>query len=341
MLFATGRIKKRASMKKASMKKVSLKKASLKRSPQGERIAIIDLGTNSVRFDVYHRTELQVLRIHREKRMIRLGDSVFKTGRMTRPAMKRAMDAFLDFKNVMDQLGVQKVKAFGTSTLRTAKNAKSFVKEIEKKTGILLQTISGSKEGLLIAKGIFSHINPPNKRFALVDIGGGSTEISICRGKKILKHVSLDLGASRLQQNFLSLGSYHLVAGQKSPELEMRQHIRKTLNVLKTHIKKDPIQFIVGSSGTIRNLSRILKKKNKLAQPCLRGDLTCLVADMRMMTKSELTKVPGMEPKRIDLILAGSIVLEEILYFLGAKKFYATQFALRDGILMEALTDKF
>jgi exopolyphosphatase / guanosine-5'-triphosphate,3'-diphosphate pyrophosphatase len=181
---------------------------SKKLNPQGERIAVIDLGTNSVRFDVYQRTEVRVVRIHREKRMIRLGEKVFETGRLTKAAMRRGLDAFEDFKAIMEGLGVTRVRAFGTSALRSAKNAKQFVRMVKEKTGISIITISGQREGQLISRGIFAHLNPPARKLALVDIGGGSTEISICVGKTVIRHVSLKLGASRIQQMFLEKGCF-------------------------------------------------------------------------------------------------------------------------------------
>jgi len=324
MLFAAGSVKIREAEKV---------------DRQGERIAIIDLGTNSVRFDVYHKTDFQVLRIHREKRMIRLGDRVFRTERITSPATARAIRTFKDFRKVVDRLGVTKIRAFGTSALRSAKNAKAFIAKVEKESGIRITTISGSKEGDLIARGIFAHVRPPHKKLALVDIGGGSTEISICRGQKVFKQVSLKLGAARMRQMFLEdRPAFGLKGAGLSPELALRQHVRKTLTPLARSGENSPCEFVIGSSGTIRSLAKILKKMNRKDQPCHRQDLVGLAAEMRMMTKRQIAKIPGLEPKRIDMILAGAIVFEEILFALGAKKFYATQYALRDGILAETLS---
>lgn len=307
--------------------------------PVGERIAIIDLGTNSVRFDVYHRTEFQVIRIHREKQMIRLGDQVFRTGLITKPAMLRTVKTFVGFSHIIESLGVTKVRAFGTSALRTARNAKKLVKLIEDRSGISVKTISGSREGLLIAEGIFAHVNPPKKKLALVDIGGGSAEVSICIGKKVLSQISFKLGAARLRQMFLDRPAYEVSGTRLAPELALRQHIRKTLKPLTKFLKSEPCHFVIGSSGTVRSLVKILKKMNKKGQPASRSDLSGLVGDLRFLSKTQIAKIPGMEPKRVDLILAGAIVFEEILYFLGAQKFYATPFALRDGILAATLVE--
>lgn len=306
----------------------------------GERIAIIDLGTNSVRFDVYHRTEFQVLRIHREKQMIRLGDKVFRTGLITTAAMRRCVSTFVGFRNVIDRLGVTKVRAFGTSALRSARNAQKLVKMIEHQTGIQVKTISGSLEGELIAKGIFAHVNPPKRKLALVDIGGGSAEISICFGKRIIAQKSFKLGAARMRQMFLEKDIFDSNGRGIAPELALRDHIRKTLRPLKKHLKTEPCQFVLGSSGTVRSLTKVLKKTNRKEQPAMRSDLAGLIAEIRFLNRAQITRLPGMEPKRVDLIVAGGIVFEEILYFLGAHKFYATQYALRDGILADTLAER-
>jgi exopolyphosphatase / guanosine-5'-triphosphate,3'-diphosphate pyrophosphatase len=325
MLPASGRGKKGV---------VQRLKKTPRRKPNEERIAIIDLGTNSVRFDVYQRSDQTLLRLHREKRMIRLGEGVFHSGRINPRAVQRCLRAFKSFQYVMRSLHVDVVRAFGTSALRSAKNAPAVLKTLLKETGINVQVISGAREGALIANGIFAHLRPPRKPLALVDIGGGSVEISLCMGSRVYAQKSMKLGAARMQQMFFDGRDNVLQEGSRFPELALRQHIRSQLRRLAV---RRPCAFVIGSSGTIRSLDKMLQKLNPRAKPASRTELSALVAEMRLMNRSQLLRIPGMEPKRVDLILAGAIVFEEILYFLGAKRFYSTQFALRDGILSECL----
>src|SRR6478672_4923106 len=149
------------------------------------RVAIIDLGTNSVRFDVqeFERgREAQIL--HREKLMIRLGQGVFITGRLDKNAIRRALHAFLRFRQIATDFRVEKIIAFGTSALRDARDSDKLLRQIKSQTGIDVRVITGEEEAKLIAEGVLAHEKPEKGTFALVDIGGGSTEISICRGRR-------------------------------------------------------------------------------------------------------------------------------------------------------------
>lgn len=294
------------------------------------RTAIIDLGTNSVRFDVYQFNPTgKIDRLHREKIMVRLGEGLFLKGKLSQEATQRTLHTLLKFKEVAQKLHVHRILAFGTSALRDAKDSDSFLKLVFQKCSIQLRIISGIEEAKLIALGILSNEPLKLKRFALVDIGGGSTEISLCQSKKIAYSSSFQLGTARLQQVFLK---------QSPPSaeklLQLREFIRNTL-ILKMEEEHWPkVDLIVGSSGTVRALSKIFKKiyHTPLIE---RGRLHKLNEKMQTLTPDELLLIPGMEPKRTDMIIAGSILLEESMHALGAKQVRATEYSLRDGILEE------
>src|SRR5690349_20184162 len=147
------------------------------------RIAIIDLGTNSVRFDIHQLGPKKgsVRQLHREKIMVRLGQGVFLNGKLDRSAIQRTLHAFTRFKKSAAQFKAAKTIAFGTSALRESSDGEKFLKLVHERTGIQIRVISGSEEAQLIALGILSNEKTPKGKYALVDIGGGSTEISICR----------------------------------------------------------------------------------------------------------------------------------------------------------------
>lgn len=301
------------------------------------KIAILDIGTNSLRFDMYEVRNKTMKRIFRKKRMVRLGDGVFKTGRLTPEGMQRCLSTLADISEAMQELRVDQVYAFGTSALRTASNTKEFIAEVKAKTGISIRVISGNQEGDLIAKGILANEELFKGLTALIDIGGGSTEVSLSRGQKILERHSFDLGANRLQQMFLVTTPPLFKKGELHPILALRQHIREKILPVFVSKKFDRAQFCFGSSGTIRTLSRILKKIRKGGKGIDRTELSALLAEMSHMKRDTLKQLPGLEPKRVDLILAGSVLLEELMFALGVRKLSVTPFALRDGILVEVL----
>ncbi len=292
------------------------------------RVAIIDLGTNSVRFDVHSlavtgKTKL----LHREKLMVRLGQGVFLKGRMDPAAIERTIEAMEHFRQIATGLRVRKIVAFGTSALREASDSHELVASVKRLTGIEIKVISGREEAKLIAQGVLANENPPKGRFALVDIGGGSTEISICRGHDVAKGESFPLGTARLQQIFLKRSP-----PREGAVLQLRNYIANVLHQKIQAARWPSCDSILGSSGTIRALARIINKKGNTFSV---KDLSAGVREMTKMTTTQLLEIPGMESKRVDMILSGAILLEEIAMAIGAKKVLSTEFSLRDGIIDE------
>lgn len=293
------------------------------------RLGIIDLGTNSVRFDIQElRPGKQVRPLHREKIMIRLGQGVFVNGQLSRDATVRTVHAFHTFKRICDELAVDRLIAIATSALREAGDSSRLVREIKSSTGIEVRIISGEEEARLIAIGILTN-EPVKGRAALIDIGGGSTEISIVNGRGVTQCESFPLGTARLQQMFLK-------RSPPSPRNieQLRAYIRETLNTKITPAWYSP--EVIGSSGTIRTLARMGRRKNGDSKKKLKLEhLRRMNRRMSRMNTAQLLNIPGMEARRSDMILAGSILLEECMIALDAKRLRATEFSLRHGILRE------
>jgi exopolyphosphatase/guanosine-5'-triphosphate,3'-diphosphate pyrophosphatase len=300
------------------------------------RIGIIDLGTNSVRFDIYeiHSLSGGFERLHREKIMVRLGQDIFSKGRLNSQASQRTLKAFIQFKKVSKEFKTKKIIAFATSALRESKNPEKLLIPIEKKTGIKVQVISGKREAELIARGILKNIKMPSGAFGLIDIGGGSTEISLYKNKKLIFSESFPVGTARLQQ-------LHLTKIPPTPRSiqNARAFIRKTLeegfknNDFK--IKKIPktIRFI-GSSGTIKALDLLLKKRYN-TKVITQKHVSKLTHELEPMSYKQLLKFPHMDEKKIDQIVSGSIILEEFLNAFNGTKMSFSEYCLRDGIFDE------
>lgn len=298
------------------------------------RLGIIDLGTNSIRFDVFDFTvDKKIRRLHREKLMVRLGEGVFTSGKLNKTATERTLQALVNFRRVANELKADKIIAVGTSALREASDRNRLIEEAKRLTGIEIQVISGTEEARLIALGVLKNQSLKAGRCALIDVGGGSTEISICEGKKIISLTSLPLGVARLQQLFLKTNPPPKVV--PDPITALRKYIREVLEASFREGSKKKITRGIGSSGTIRALVRlkpgIQRKENILTLKSIRR-LSKLFAPL---STQELLQMPGMDPKRVDLILAGSIVLEEILAFLGLGKIAISNASLKEGICRE------
>ena len=311
------------------------------------RLAVIDLGTNSIRFDVHEISSnrkglMQHRRLYREKTMVRLGQDLFLAGKLSTEGKRRTMEAVLSFKETMDALHVDKIVAFGTAAVRDASDGESFLKELEDQSGVHFRMITGAEEAALIAKGILHFEKNPSGIYALVDIGGGSTEISICKGKKILKSHSFNLGVAKLQQVFLKTQppqKTNLGKNKKSdPVLDLRNFI-KSIVLPKMLIDRWPkAQKMIGSSGSIIAMAKLVHgNKEASNKPFNKKDLNKAVKLIENKTPIELLSMNGMEPKRVDLILAGGILLDEVAGLLGTKQIKTSEFALRDGILVDEL----
>lgn len=301
------------------------------------RLAIIDLGTNSVRFDVHEiGPDNEVYRLHREKLMIRLGEGVFLKKRLNRGSTELCVTAFKSFQRTMKDFKVNRVIAFGTAALREAKDSERLIRRLFRETGIQIRIIPGEEEARLIGRGVLANDPDLKGSYTIVDIGGGSTEVVSCRGRKMFERASFELGTARLQQIFLkSIPPVKPKSGLHSLEI-LRRHIRGTLLYKIVSEDWSKTKRIVASSGTAKALLKIIKKRTE-RDFIDRKSLRELVVEMSTMSRSELLTIPGMEHNRVDMILAGAILLEECMNAFQSDEVITTEFSLRDGILDEQI----
>lgn len=291
-------------------------------------MAVIDLGTNSIRYDIHElNSRRQLIGLFRDKVMLRLGDQVFLKGELQPQAMERCLASLRDFLFLCDKLGVDEIVAAGTSALRESKNAHLFLKRADQELNLKIKVISGEEEARLILKGIHSFETGVPREFCFVDIGGGSTELGINREKEPPLLASLKLGAARLQQKFFQ---------QKKRE----QSIEALRKFCKEDLKKikfnRSFETVYGASGTAKALTKILRKSASNNFFDIK-DLKSFTNEIKNYSAKRIREIPGMDEKRADIILPGALLLEEIMSFLGAKRLYRTKHALREGLLREAL----
>lgn len=308
------------------------------------RLAVIDLGTNSIRFDIHEvlvnrKGSLQHRRLYREKTMVRLGQGLFVNGKLNPESKRRTLEAIRSFRATMDALAVNKTLAFGTAAMRDASDGEAFLEEIKESTGVDFRVITGAEEAALIAKGVLHNEATPSKGvYALVDIGGGSTEISLCKGKRVLHSRSFNLGVAKLQQVFLKTQPPQRKKGQTDPVQELRNFIKSIILPIVVIERWPKAHTIIGSSGSAIALAKLIhKNKDHGHIPFDRKELSKTVKSIQTKTTAELLSTKGMEPKRVDLILAGGVLLDEIAHVLGVKEIRPTEFALKDGILQDEL----
>ena len=296
-------------------------------------VAVIDLGSNSVRFEVFSVLlplvpQTPLLPFHRGRYMPRLGQGLTPGGPLQEDAKERARGVLREIKEKLLELQPEKVIAVATSALREASDGEAFLRELEQETGIAIRCISGAEEAALTARGIINNEQGLSGPLILVDIGGGSTEISYCRisptAQEIFFSQSLLLGAIHCQNIFL-----RTAPPPASGLQQMRTHVREVLSQLPPF--PEPSPAIIGSSGTIRALCKLETQGGRSTKS--NKQIHELVERMSVMTVDEISNIPGSERNRADIILAGSIIFTELMDYFGAPTVTASEFSLRHGLL--------
>lgn len=309
-------------------------------------LAAIDVGSNSLHMVVVRinpRIPSFTL-ISREKATVRLGEFCSQTGALTPAAMERARTALERFCRIAESFQVQDIVAVATSAVREAPNGLEFLKRIERELGLRVELISGQEEARRIYLGVLSAMEFHNRLHAVVDIGGGSTELILGNGQEPEFLRSVKVGAVRLTQAFL----HH--DPPTSAELQaLRQHIRGMLESPIEQMKRIFASSqqqgslpLVGTSGTVECLAQLDARRRLGALPhrlqgyefsleALRG----YIKELRSLTVAERQKLPGLGERRGEIILAGAVILEEVMSLLGVERVQFCERALREGLIVD------
>jgi exopolyphosphatase/guanosine-5'-triphosphate,3'-diphosphate pyrophosphatase len=302
------------------------------------RIAAIDIGTNSVHMIVVQvRPDLSFEVIDREKEMVRLGAGGLDGKALTPEAMHAALQVMSKFRRLAESHRVDEVIAVATSATREAENGGEFLQAITQQTGIRPRVISGTEEARLIHLAAVYGVSVPGDVAVVIDIGGGSVEVTRGTGPAIELGRSFKLGVLRLTERFV-----------KSDPLEPRdqrrmvRHIDAEIGKYLSQIARAGFDRVIGTSGTILSLGAVTAasdghspsgslRNRRFATKSIRRvrkDLVALSLEQRL-------RVPGLEPRRADLVIAGVILLDEILRRLGAEEITLCDLSLREGIVLD------
>jgi exopolyphosphatase/guanosine-5'-triphosphate,3'-diphosphate pyrophosphatase len=300
-------------------------------------IAAVDVGTNSVHMVVAEVDEAGFTVLAAEKEVVRLGEGSKGLDHLSMSAIDRGVSALRRMKQIADAHGA-KVRAVATSAVREADNRDEFIRAVRQATGIRVEVISGAEEARLIHLGVGRSLDIRRGSVLAVDIGGGSTEFSLSVNGKTRIAQSLKLGAVRMTDSFLEGGEV-----TDSALKRLRTSVRSTLAPLAHDIKRVGFDRVVVSSGTTETVARMVAAARggpvpltfngfRFGESELR-DVVDLVASCR--STRERTGLAGLEAKRADIIVAGAVILDEISSMLGAEEFEYSDFALREGVLID------
>jgi exopolyphosphatase/guanosine-5'-triphosphate,3'-diphosphate pyrophosphatase len=307
--------------------------------------AAIDIGSNSCRLKIAKVVAHQLKTLAEDREVTRLGASVFDSGLISPDAMAATLRALKRFQRAVQAHGVDQIRVVATSAMRDARNSSAFQEWVKAETGWTMEIISGLEEGRLIHRGVMSAEPGVSGRVLLVDLGGGSCEITLSEHKRIRETISVPLGAVRLTEEFLT-------ADPAPPEglARMRRWIAKELRRAHRRIQPAGALAVIGTSGTAAALSEAAplarpggKRQNNPARPSRKPtsvtarEVRKLASKLAKLALPEREAAPGIGPRRAEIIVAGAEVFAELLESFRLSGFRYSPLGLRDGILAQML----
>jgi len=296
--------------------------------------AAIDIGANSVRLKIARLVRHRLRVVHEDREVTRLGESVFRSGLLAPDAMAKSIKVLQRFHKAAQKMGASVVRVVATSALRDARNRRAFLDWVHATTGWKLEVITGLEEGRLIHLGILTNRSLRMSPVLLIDLGGGSCELTISDHGHIRYTASLSLGAVRLTQEFL----------QRDPpsrkELQrLETYVAEELDRVAERIAGLGPRGAIATSGTAAALSAVC---GALAgnsggdwRLVRRAAAVKMASRLARLSLAERARFPGIGPRRAEIIVAGATVFAQLVERCGLAGFRYSSLGLRDGLLAQ------
>ncbi|MCG8343201.1 MAG: Ppx/GppA family phosphatase [Chlorobiales bacterium] len=303
-----------------------------------KRISFIDIGTNTALLliadlDPVNNRMLPVL--HRQT-IVRLGKNVDEQKIIDHAAMQRLIQCMLDFKALSKEYEAQSIVAAGTSALRDAKNRMEIIDEVVMASGIVIKTLSGEEEAAMTFTGAVAGMEHVPERFTVIDIGGGSTEISMGDNKHIEQSISLDIGSVRLTERFFK--------GQPPSEEEFLAAKDEINQVLTGNL--EPFfagrEQVFGVAGTLTTIAQIVSGQKEFDPETIHNyplryeQVRHLLDELKMLTVDQIIN-KGIPEGRADVITMGTLILHQFMRLLGVTELRVSIQGLRYGLALKEL----
>jgi exopolyphosphatase/guanosine-5'-triphosphate,3'-diphosphate pyrophosphatase len=297
------------------------------------RLAVIDCGSNSFRLVVFTYTEDWWKRTDEIHETVRVGEGLEATGRLQPEPMERALETLDLYAHFCRATGIETFRPVATSAIRDAANQADFLRAARERSGLTVKVLSGPEEARY---GYLAAVNSTTLADGLVlDLGGGSMQLTRVAGRDEVEARSWPLGAVRMTERFLP--------GERAK--------RKQIKALRAHVASEleaaPWMAeggrLVGIGGTARNLAAAVQLAAGLPSYGIQGfritrdALGSLIDELADMTAAERAKVAGIKFERGDLVLAGALVIEAVMEAGGFADLEATEAGLREGVFFETL----
>jgi exopolyphosphatase/guanosine-5'-triphosphate,3'-diphosphate pyrophosphatase len=272
-----------------------------------------------------------------EKATVRLGENLSTGGSIDPAASQRAMESLLRMKKIAEGYGVELVKAVATSAVRRAANGGEFIRDVEEKAGIHIEVISGEEEARLVSLSVLNNFDMEGVRYGMIDIGGGSLEIVTALGNHVEEFYSLELGAVAMTERFLRSDP---VADDDLAKFF--KHVRASLKGAFDG-EQVKVQVLVASGGTITSIASMIMAMRRErydtahGYEVLRSDIVHLLAMLQRKDLKARKEIPGLNPDRADIIVAGVAVISELMRFFDANILRVNERGIREGLILDSL----
>jgi exopolyphosphatase/guanosine-5'-triphosphate,3'-diphosphate pyrophosphatase len=300
------------------------------------RVAALDLGTNTTRLLVADVHDGFVEQVVRRSRITRLGEGVDARRRLLPLPITRVRNSLADFRRELETLGAERTLAVATSAIRDAENGEAFLGEVEWSYGFKTRLLSGEDEALLTLRGVASG-RKLDGRALVIDIGGGSTELIAGSPDSVTLRISTDLGSVRLTERYLR--------GDPPGEGELSVCAAAIRTLLAERVPdgaRAGIDTAIGVAGTITSLAALdlglveydseRVNGHRLTHHAVHAQLTRLAA----IPLAERRQVPGLEPERAPVIVAGAMILRETMRYFAFDEIEVSERDILDGAALEA-----
>ncbi len=301
-----------------------------------QRVAAVDCGTNSIRLLVADLDGTGMVDLHREMRVVRLGQGVDRTGVLAPEALERTRLAMVDYAATCRQLGVEHMRFVATSATRDAVNRDVFVDLVQQVMGVPPEVVSGDEEAALGFAGATSGLDPADGPFLVMDIGGGSTELVL--GTTTVEAArSVDVGCVRLTER-------HLHDDPPTPEqvAAARADVDVALDLAAETVPVRRARTAVGLAGSVTTVAALAlglpaydPEKIHLSRIPL-ADVQAVTKQLLAMTREERAALPVMHPGRVDVIGGGALVLLAAMERYGLPEVLVSEHDILDGIALSA-----
>ncbi len=300
--------------------------------------AAVDIGSNSVRLKISRLVAHRLVEVHEDREVTRLGESVFRSGLLSPEAIALTVKVLRRFHRAAQRAAADMVRVVATSALRDARNSRAFLEWVRSATGWRVEIISGLEEARLIHLGLTSTLRVSSAPMLMIDLGGGSCELTVSKRGHIRETVSLPLGAVRLTNDFL-----HHDPPRKSELRQLRGFIAREVGRVAPRIAGAKPKIVIATSGTAESLATVCqgmyRTKSRRAMAVSHLQMRRIAKMLARLSVDERRKIPGIGVRRAEIIIAGAAVYAELLdrYKLGGFRF--SPLGLRDGLLAQMAAD--